>query len=636
MLPMHLRTIFLILCFAGGNVVAQNLVPNESFEDYNNCPSSLLSMPFTANYSNFPSVTDWTNPVRLSSPDYLNVCATTGSGLKLPNSVFGYQQPHSGNAYAGIIAWEANILNGNVIYDYREYLQNKLIHPMQAGKQYCVTFYVSPTINPGLQFNFISIDEVGINFSPNRTIDTQSYVLGLSYHVRNTPGKFLTDTSKWYKVTGVYTASGGEEWLTLGCFKSGTAPVYIPAYPANPVPNVSYRTYMFIDDISVREITAADTMTSYKDTTVCQPNGLQILLSGEIGASAYLWSNGTSSATLVAHDTGTYWCKSILACGLQIDTFHLVYNGPHTLDLGPDTVNCQSQPVTLQANQVYDTYNWSTGAQTSSIVANTSGIYILTVSDKCGVQRDTIEVTIQTPTPAPLPHDTVVCQFDIMPKLTVEGSGIKWYGAGGGSATSVQPYIYTTQYGDQVVYVTQTIGKCESPKVPLHIKVRYKPDADIGDYYSFCEGQDTLIGRIYPDVNYLWNTNESVCCIQPRQTGTYELTISNDCGISSDTAFVEISSCDECLVMPNAFTPNNDGRNDIFNPVIKCPVSNYAMNIYNRWGERVFTTNDVTKGWNGIYNNRDAPLGAYVYIIQYRSENTRALKHLQGNFLLVR
>jgi gliding motility-associated-like protein len=614
--------------------IAQNLVPNPDFETYNSCPFSFSSMPYSSSYNNFPTVASWTNPVRFTSPDYLHVCAPAASGLQLPKSSFGYQAPHSGNAYTGIIAWEGRMSGSTVVLDYREYIQNKLSQPMQAGKRYCVSFFVSPTVDATFLANYVSIDEIGASFSAVRPADSANFTLTLPYHVKNAAGNFLSDTAGWHKITGTYLASGGEEWLTIGCFNnSGSFPAYIPFSSAPPNPGLNHRAYLFIEDVQVREIVPGDSVVRVTDTTVCKPSSNNIVLAASVAGTSRQWNTGAVSASIVANDTGTYWCISAMECGIVTDTFHIRYQEPKKLDLGQDSVNCFGLPITLHATPGFNSYAWNTGAQADSLLATQSGVYVVTAQDVCGSQSDTVEVTIQPPTPAPLVRDTVICQFDHNPVLDVSGANLLWYtihqGMGG---VPNQPYIYANETGTEVLYVTQTIGKCESPKVPVHIKIRYRPDPDIGDYISICQNADTLIGRAYPDVFYSWSTGENVCCITPRHTGTYKLTITNDCGSASDTAFVDISSCDECLFIPNAFSPNSDGRNDIFGPVSICPVTGFRMQVFNRWGQALYTTTNIAKGWNGLH----APSGVYVFVVEYQSLNTGSRKFVKGNVTLVR
>ena len=627
-----------VFCFMVLSVSAQNLVPNESFETYNNCPMNLGGISYSEGYSGFPVVYNWTNPMKFSSPDYFNGCAIQSLGLSVPSTSLGYQQAKSGDAYAGIIAWQAVNQGGNFNYDYREYIQNKLSQPLKAGRQYCVKFFVSPTISAAYNFNYVAIDEIGLNFSKNRPVDTQNKSLALQYHIKNKTGNFLVDTSKWYPITGTYTAAGGEEWLTIGCFNNNNAaPVIQSLYPSVPNNNILFWSYLFVDEVSVIELTSADTVKRVMDTTICASSGWSILLDGAPGAVSRAWNNGDTATQLIAFDTGTYWCVSYMECGLSIDTFHIRYRPFKKLDLGKDIVECNNMPVTIFANNAYQSYLWSNADTTSSIIVNQTGSFTLTVMDKCGRQKDTIHINIQPPTPAPIVSDTTICQNTYLPKLNVIGADLLWYTvASPNFGLPFQPEIFTAQPGKQVVYVSQTIGKCPSPKVPVNIEIKYKPDAEIGDFISVCPDSDTLIGKPYPDVFYLWNTGEQVCCIKPRWQGTYQLMISNDCGVSIDTMFVEMSACDECLLMPNAFSPNSDGRNDVFMPIVKCPVTDYRMQIYNRWGMCVFSTENVHSGWNGRLNGEKVDNGVYGYMLEYRSVITGSRKQMKGNVSVLR
>lgn len=631
-----LRMMIAVLFFFAIAAKGQNMVPNTGFEARNACPSNPITMPYSAGYNYFPTVLNWSNPVKKTSPDYLNTCAPTASGFKIPATVFGYKQTHNGDAAAGIIAWEGTFMNGNPVFDYREYLQNRLSQPMIAGQQYCVSFYVSPAINTHYNINFVALQQIGINFSASRPVDTVNYTLSLPYDIQNKQNNFISDTAIWYKISGVYTAKGSEQWLTLGCFNNGGVPLYQQAYPTMPIAGVVYRSYLFIDDVQVRKITPKDTTYLRHDTISCDGSGFSMTLTAPSDALAYHWNTGATSSVFIAKDTGLYWCQSILACGIQVDSFYINYQPAIQFTLGNDVVNCLGQSVTLKPNGVFNNYTWSNGASTPQINVAQSGLYWLTASDLCGTYTDSILVTIQSPTPPPIAHDTQICQGSPMPILNVIGTNLVWYPPGGGTGSHTQPYFPTSQYGKHTFYVAQRIGACESVAVPLVVNILYKPNLKLIHQYTLCAGQDTLIGNSYPDVQYLWSTLETTCCIHPNTAGDYSLTISNACGTSTDTTHVAISPCDECLWVPNAFTPNNDGRNDFFIPIAKCPIKDFMMSIYDRWGNKVFTTASLNIGWNGYLKNERLAVGNYVYVIQYTAQNTGNTKRVQGNCLLIR
>ncbi len=85
------------------------------------------------------------------------------------------------------------------------------------------------------------------------------------------------------------------------------------------------------------------------------------------------------------------------------------------------------------------------------------------------------------------------------------------------------------------------------------------------------------------------------------------------------------------IYIPNAFTPNGDGLNDIFRPVVELElVRQFHLSIYNRWGERIFETSDAGKGWDG----KDCLPGVYVWIISYENRVGKGCE-LRGMVTLV-
>ncbi|MGF6850761.1 gliding motility-associated-like protein [Chitinophaga sp. W3I9] len=123
--------------------------------------------------------------------------------------------------------------------------------------------------------------------------------------------------------------------------------------------------------------------------------------------------------------------------------------------------------------------------------------------------------------------------------------------------------------------------------------------------------------------DYEWTPAESLSCAtcpnpiaMPLQNTTYIVTTKTGLNcIKSDTLNVTVSNI-RTLYVPNAFTPNNDGINDVFRPRIN-GVAKYHLAVYNRWGEMIFETNNTKTGWDGRYKSILQPIGAYVYFIQY-------------------
>jgi gliding motility-associated-like protein len=124
--------------------------------------------------------------------------------------------------------------------------------------------------------------------------------------------------------------------------------------------------------------------------------------------------------------------------------------------------------------------------------------------------------------------------------------------------------------------------------------------------------------------NYLWNNGKTTPVNLITAPGVYSVTgyFSNGCR-SLDTIRINDKLCLNDIYMPSAFTPNNDGLNDIFKPVCSKTLKKFRLKIYNRWGTEIFVTTDITKGWNGYYNGSLQGDGIFIWICVYQFENEK-------------
>ncbi len=209
-------------------LTAQNLVPNPSFEDYNDCPNGLQQL---YNCKKWASSTPGT-------PDYFNSCANElqGSTVAVPHNMLGTQLAHSGQAYVGIIVKSKNEL-------LTEYLTIKLTKALKAGVRYCVEFYVSPADNC-----VYGIDALAacLTTAPLKKEKWESILRATS--IRNTMGKVLTDKTKWTKISGIYESVGKEQYLTIGNFDG---PTLETTEAISSKGRLDILSYYYIDDVSV-------------------------------------------------------------------------------------------------------------------------------------------------------------------------------------------------------------------------------------------------------------------------------------------------------------------------------------------------------------------------------------------------
>ncbi|MBW6481445.1 MAG: gliding motility-associated C-terminal domain-containing protein [Vicingaceae bacterium] len=220
---------------------AQNLVFNGDFEIYDTCPTNIS----TPGDLQIEHCTGWTAPTKLGTSDYFNVCnnATTWQFAGVPQNLLGYQQPLNGNGYCGFLAFDATFGT-----HYREYLQTKLINPLETGKNYRLSFYV---VTPFVGY---TVSKIGALFSAN-DFNSNTYAAIVDQpQVINTSG-FLTDTLNWIKIEGEFVADGNEQFLTIGYFVDTT--FLFTNDTLNTSPDsilVAPMSYYYVDGVELVEV----------------------------------------------------------------------------------------------------------------------------------------------------------------------------------------------------------------------------------------------------------------------------------------------------------------------------------------------------------------------------------------------
>ncbi|MFT4668285.1 MAG: gliding motility-associated-like protein [Polaribacter sp.] len=138
---------------------------------------------------------------------------------------------------------------------------------------------------------------------------------------------------------------------------------------------------------------------------------------------------------------------------------------------------------------------------------------------------------------------------------------------------------------------------------------------------TICAGEEVLITIDLPGASFEWEDGSTADSLLVNSSGNYEVTVSL-CGemvtIPIQTVIVEDCPC--YSAMPNAFTPDGDGKNDIFNLLYNCDITDFKLDVYNRWGDLVFSSTNLETGWNGMKNSSPAPMDVYIYRCQYRFE----------------
>jgi gliding motility-associated-like protein len=171
-------------------------------------------------------------------------------------------------------------------------------------------------------------------------------------------------------------------------------------------------------------------------------------------------------------------------------------------------------------------------------------------------------------------------------------------------------------------YSVKVYSKCAITSKTITIKLGEVPKVNLGKDQFVCRNTavplDAGAGNGY---TYKWNpTNETSQVILATTAGTYRATVTSLDGCSAYDEVNLIDSCPPIVHIPNAFTPNSAAPNDQYRPDLEGFVA-MEMRIYNRWGEKVFETQDLNGAWDGNYQMKEAPEGVYVCLIELMGNN---------------
>ncbi len=282
--------------------------------------------------------------------------------------------------------------------------------------------------------------------------------------------------------------------------------------------------------------------------------------------------------------------------------------GPPWVNLGPDTSFCINSILPLNGGLALD-YLWNTGATTQTINIDSTGIYWLTVSDSCGTNSDTVEILniFAAPT-ANLRSDTIICFGDSIILDAGNDSLINIW-----NMQDTGRYFVADTFRTYLLEIIDT-NDCKDSDV-FNLDIDFPPFINLGADTTICMNH-TITLYSSSSGNNLWQNGSQDTSLLVNQAGIYYCTVTNKCGNISDSCTVDFEECAQIIWIPNAFSPNNDGLNDVFLPYLE-NITQYHLFIFNRWGNIIFETRNTNYGWDGKFNGKEALLGSYTWKIEY-------------------
>lgn len=603
---------------------AQNLIPNPSFEQFNDITIDDLEK----SESTFPGVLDWFE------------CGTnmdagvTSDTLEALRGHLNFYRPYHGVAYTTVGFIFQKNSNPNSPPEFRNKLlvQCKLTDSLVAGCTYSFSMQVlfeaityfdhDPYDSLSFSSEYCAIKNIGAHFSTSRIFDSTS-ARGRTFddttiipQVTLPQSAFITDTTNYTNVGGTFVAQGGEQYLTIGVFEPLDS---IVAYnfrtgitdtitKLQGTGGIASRSRLGIDSLHLERLTPPNSLlTTSRDTSLCQGDTLELFANAQ-QALGYKWDDNSTDSLRIITQPGTYYVDAFYPCGdILSDTIVVTLKNSFTSS-STDTSFCLGDTLQLSPSSFGAlAYLWDNNNTDSLRSITSPGIYWVNASYPCGhIVSDTFTVALNDTLPAITVTDTQICEGEAANYSLPPGPTYLLDGDPTANDFTI------TQEGHHTL--TATV-ECESKTFPFEVSffdVPIIPNISIKDT-SLCEGEEWAI--LLPDsLNYELNNilvKQNPLFITERND--YNLVADNGCETRVFTFSVNNEGCETLLFVPNAFTPDGDGLNDCF-AVSVVEQLNYHIVIFNRWGQLVYESSNPDDCWDGTYLG-NLKQDVYTYLI---------------------
>ena len=303
------------------------------------------------------------------------------------------------------------------------------------------------------------------------------------------------------------------------------------------------------------------------------------------------------------------------------------------------TGNCADHLVNFKMNKTLgvDSVKWDFGDGQGSLAMSPANNYaapgfydvkLLVYKTDCSGLNDTIIHRIWIADKQNfLGPDTATCALTTV-QLGIDdipGANYTWNtGASTGKISTYVPGLY---------WLEVQVNQC-SIRDSIQLMLKGSPALNAGPDTTVCLYKPIILNSGNTTASsYLWNTGETTNSISVNKAGTYYVTIIDNACEISDTVRVTPGDCDAFI--PSAFTPNNDGRNERFGVVTEFAVQYFSMQVFDKWGQIIFNSNDMTQKWDGNYKGKNMPNGAYVWTLTYVNRKGQKVFD-QGTVMLIR
>ncbi|WP_167516787.1 gliding motility-associated C-terminal domain-containing protein [Hydrotalea flava] len=453
--------------------------------------------------------------------------------------------------------------------------------------------------------------------------------------------QYLVNTKKTFRFNWG-TDNGFSEFVGTGAVP--------PAAPLN-----ASNGYAYYDPVDKRVIWARiDGIWAYypDSSLIKQPKPTLVWSTGDTTTTIKVYPSQTTTYSVTYTDS-PYVCKDQVT--IKVDALKTL--------LAATTTVCNDTSKVLNAGTGFTSYLWSTGDTTASTTVDSNGVYKVKVTDSICTVTDSTKVQFAT-SPKPFTiqatSDTV-CPgtADTLSIVNPEtGVNYNWYKVGNntllftGTSYTTQPISQATNY---VVLANTNPPICAATNASIGIQAASALSTPVVQADTITANSVLFSWLPVPGaVSYLISLDngatfqlpaagltaleELVTGLGPNQTINFKVKALGKLACQESApgsiTVTTLNPIGDAIFIPNSFTPNGDGNNDLFF-VYGNTIKTMKLSIYNQWGQLIFYTSTQSQGWNGSYNGTKMPVGVYYYSFEATLQSNEKVKR-RGSITLIR
>jgi len=438
-------------------------------------------------------------------------------------------------------------------------------------------------------------------------------------------------TSRFSREGTIYQA------VCAGCGGASTFPTTPGVVsPSNLSSNCNMAALKFDFDL-------IETTISYDTIEICSGNNIALVSDVNDPGAIYQWSSGQNSRSITVSEDGTYMVTAVLSdpCTYIQNSFTVINSLP-TYSF-QDTAVCDQSSVNIVLDSRAENIIWDTGETSQSVIISVEGTYTVEYSIGGCDFIDIGNVTFPISPEVRLTGDSLACEGDEVSLSVIETKGI-----------AIEEYTWSTGENGNTITVTESgtysvVGLSEEgcddrSEISVFFIPQIPPLPEFLDTLICADGSlvvDLSIYVEFADLN--WSDGSTSAFRIFENSGQYPFVIENICERLEGEVVLDKSPFDFGelpMYFPNAFSPNQDGVNDIFKPEFPADLEilSYKLQVFDRWGNKVFESENTDFGWDGVFDGQsmDPAVFAWIAEIEFFVCEEPQKKLLEGDITILK